>query len=70
MAQLGAIAMWRSYKENGDQALEKYMEALNLGYTKSISEIYNTAGIEFNFSALYVKELAGFIKKELNELEY
>ncbi len=70
MAQLGAIAMWRSYKENGDQALEKYMEALKLGYTKSISEIYNTAGIEFNFSALYVKELAGFIKKELNELEY
>ena len=70
MAQLGAIAMWRSYKENGDQALEKYMEALKLGYTKSISEIYTTAGIEFNFSALYVKELAGFIKKELNELEY
>ncbi len=70
MAQLGAIAMWRSYKENGDQALEKYMEALKLGYTKSISEIYNTAGIEFNFSALYVKELADFIKKELNELEY
>ena len=69
MAQLGAIAMWRSYKKNGDQALKKYMEALKLGYTKSISEIYNTAGIEFNFSAHYVKELADFIKKELKELE-
>ena len=68
IAQLGAIAMWRSYKEIGDKALDNYMSALKLGYTKTISEIYETAGIKFNFSATYVKELANFIKKELDKI--
>ena len=69
MAQLGAIAMWRSYKKMGENGLDNYMEALKLGYTKSISEIYETAGIKFDFSADYVKELADFIKDELSKLD-
>lgn len=68
MAQLGAIAMWRSYKQLGEQGLDNYMNALKLGYTKTIGEIYETAGIKFDFSANYVKELADFIKKELEKL--
>ncbi len=68
IAQLGAIALWRSYKEIGEKALDNYMSALKLGYTKTISEIYETAGIKFNFSAIYVKELADFIKKELDKI--
>ena len=69
IAQLGAIAMWRSFKKIGDIALDNYMAALKLGYTKTISEIYETAGIKFNFTAKYVKELADFIKDELEELK-
>ena len=65
MAQLGAIAMWRSYKEIGAKALDNYDNALALGYTKSIGEIYERAGIEFNFSQPYVNELATFIKTQL-----
>ena len=68
MAQLGAIAMWRSYKDLGEQGLDNYMNALKLGYTKTIGEIYETAGIKFDFSASYVKELADFIKDELKQL--
>ena len=68
MAQLGAIAMWRSYKKLGEQALDNYMDALKLGYTKTIGEIYETAGIKFDFSASYIKELADFIKEELEKL--
>ena len=68
MAQLGAIAMWRSYKKLGEKALDNYMNALKLGYTKSIDDIYKTAGIKFDFSIEYVKELADFIKKELKKL--
>jgi oligoendopeptidase F len=68
MAQLGAIAMWRSYKQLGERGLDNYMKALKLGYTKSISEIYQEAGIKFDFSEKYVKELANFIKSELTKL--
>ncbi|MEE2700361.1 MAG: M3 family oligoendopeptidase [Bacteroidota bacterium] len=69
MAQLGAIAMWRSYKALGEEALDNYIAALKLGYTKTIGEIYETAGIKFDFSASYVKELANFIKTELSLLK-
>jgi len=68
MAQLGAIAMWRSYKELGQKGLDNYIDALKLGYTKTIGEIYEKAGIKFDFSASYVKELADFIKEELEKL--
>ncbi|MDB5014388.1 MAG: family oligoendopeptidase [Daejeonella sp.] len=69
IAQLGAIAVWKNYKQNPEEGLKKYLEALKLGYTKTIKEIYETAGIEFNFSADYVKELASFIKDELEKLD-
>ncbi|WP_413666374.1 M3 family oligoendopeptidase [Mucilaginibacter sp. Mucisp86] len=68
MAQLGAIAVWKNYKENPEKGLQQYLEALKLGYTKTIKEIYETAGIKFDFSAAYVKELAEFVKAELDKL--
>lgn len=69
IAQLGAIAIWKNYKTNPEKGLENYLNALKLGYTKTIKEIYETAGIEFNFSVSYVKELAEFVRSELNKLD-
>ncbi len=68
IAQLGAIAIWKRYKENPRAALEAYKKALALGYTKSISEIYQTAGIPFDFSQSYIHKLASFLREELEEL--
>ena len=69
MAQLGAIAVWRNYKENNQQGLQAYLNALKLGYMKSIPEIYEAAGIKFDFSRTYIKELIQFVKIELRELD-
>jgi oligoendopeptidase F len=68
MAQLGAIAVWKNYKQNPEKGLQQYLDALKLGYTKTIKEIYETAGIKFDFSASYVKELAEFVKDELDKI--
>jgi oligoendopeptidase F len=68
MAQLGALAVWRNYKKDKKKALDQYKAALTLGYTKTIGEIYKTAGIEFNFSASYIKELMAFVKDELKKV--
>ncbi|MFI5221695.1 MAG: M3 family oligoendopeptidase [Bacteroidia bacterium] len=68
MAQLGALAVWRNFIQNKNKAIEQYKSALTLGYTKTIGEIYKTAGIEFNFSATYIKELMGFVKQEMKKL--
>ncbi|WP_207535068.1 M3 family oligoendopeptidase [Desertivirga arenae] len=68
IAQLGAIAVWKNYKENPEQGLKNYLAALKLGYTKTIKEIYQAAGIRFDFSTEYVHELAKFVNKELEKL--
>lgn len=68
IAQLGAIAVWKNYKENPQKGLQQYLDALALGYTKPMNEIYETAGIKFDFSATYINELAGFVKEELEKL--
>ncbi|MCD6010346.1 MAG: oligoendopeptidase [Flavipsychrobacter sp.] len=67
IAQLGAIAMWRQYRQKKEQALNNYMNALSLGYTKTLKELYSTAGIKFDFSPAYIKELADFVTPILKE---
>jgi len=69
IAQLGAIAIWKNYKENPEKALQQYLNALKLGYTKPMNEIYENAGIKFDFSSSYIKELASFVKDELDKLD-
>jgi oligoendopeptidase F len=68
IAQLGAIAIWKNYKENPEKALKQYLDALSLGYSKPINEIYETAGIKFDFSIGYVEKLVSFVKDELRKL--
>jgi len=68
MAQLGAVAVWKKFKENPTEGLKGYKNALALGYTKSISEIYEAAGIRFDFSTAYIKTLADFVKAEIAKL--
>jgi oligoendopeptidase F len=68
IAQLGAIAMWRQYLQNKEQALDNYEKALSLGYTKTLKELYETAGIRFDFSPAYVKELTDFIQERIKTI--
>jgi len=68
MAQLGAIAVWRNYKTDPEKAIRQYKVALSLGSTKSIPEVYATAGIRFDFSDAYIRELADFVKGELEKV--
>jgi oligoendopeptidase F len=70
IAQLAAIAIYKNYKENPVKALLEYMDALRLGYTKSIPEIYETAGIKFDFSTAYIRGLVDFMKEDLSNLKH
>jgi oligoendopeptidase F len=68
MAQLGAVAVWKNFKEDPKKGLDGYMNALKLGYTRSIPEVYEAANIKFDFSRAYIKELMGFVKGEIEAL--
>ena len=69
IAQLGALAMWRQYRNNKEQALDNYMNALSLGYTKTLKELYATAGIQFNLSPEYIKEIGSFVTDRCIEMD-
>ncbi|WP_276370307.1 M3 family oligoendopeptidase [Chryseolinea sp. H1M3-3] len=68
MAQLGAIAVWRNFRQDPAKGLQGYQNALKLGYMKTIPEIYKAANIKFDFSRGYIKELMDFVRKELDKI--
>jgi oligoendopeptidase F len=68
IAQLGAIGMWMQYKKDKDAALNNYCEALALGGTKTLPELYKTAGLEFDFSPEKVKSLMDFVQTEMDKI--
>ncbi|AMR28895.1 oligoendopeptidase F [Hymenobacter psoromatis] len=68
MAQLGAIAVWRNYRQDPAAALAGYQRALSLGYTVPIGEVYAAAGIRFDFSTEYLRQLADFVREEMAAL--
>lgn len=68
IAQLGAIAVWKNFRQEPEKAIEQYIAALKLGYTRPIPAMYETAGIRFNFSREYVSSLAAFVSGELEKV--
>ena len=65
IAQLGAIGLWKQFKENKDQAIRNYINALQLGGTKTLPELYKAAGLKFSFSPDYISELMLFVQGEM-----
>jgi oligoendopeptidase F len=65
IAQIGALGVWKNFKENPKKALVQYKAALQLGYTKSIPAIYETAGLSFDFSSKSIENLASLLRAEL-----
>jgi len=65
IAQLGAIGMWKQFKLNKEEALNNYCNALSLGGTKTLPQLFETAGLKFDFSPNTIKELMDFVKQEM-----
>ena len=66
IAQLGAIGMWMQYKENKQQAMDNYCNALALGGTKTLPQLFEMAGLKFDFSPEKIKVLMAFVKGEMD----
>ncbi len=68
IAQLGAIGMWMQYKKDPEKALDNYMNALALGGTKTLPELYAAAGLQFDFSPENIKTLMDFVNEEMEKI--
>ena len=69
IAQLGAIGLWMQFKQNPQQALDNYIKALSLGGTRTLPELYEAAGLKFDFSSEHINTLMSFVKGEMEKLE-
>jgi oligoendopeptidase F len=68
IAQLGAIGLWMQFKKNKQSALNNYIQALSLGGTVTLPQLFEKAGLKFDFSSQYVSELMSFVHNEMKGL--
>lgn len=65
IAQLGAIGLWMQFKKDKDKALDNYINALSLGGTRTLPELFDAAGLKFNFAPDTIRVLMEFVKDEM-----
>jgi oligoendopeptidase F len=70
IAQLGAIGLWKQFKEDKNKALNNYMNALRLGGTKPLPELYEAAGLKFSFAPDHISELMVFVQTEMEKVTH
>ncbi len=69
IAQLGALQVWKASRDDHGAALRRYQEALALGGTRSLPELFDAAGAELIWDAEPMAELVALIESELEALE-
>ena len=69
IAQLGAIGLWQQYKKDPEAAVNNYIRALDLGGTRPLPELFDAAGLKFDFSPQHISGLMRFVKGELDNVQ-
>ncbi|MCB9456468.1 MAG: M3 family oligoendopeptidase [Anaerolineaceae bacterium] len=69
LAQLGAVQVWANALQDPAHALRQYRQALALGGTVTLPELYRTAGARLAFDAATLGEAVSLIEKTLESLE-
>ena len=67
IAQLGALQVWLNAEKDRPRAVRKYREALRLGGSRPLPELFHAAGIEFDFSGKTIVPLMKKIGVELKK---
>lgn len=68
IAQLGALQVWRNARQDQASAVRAYREALALGATASLPDLYRAAGARLTFDAHGVGELVDLVEERMEEL--
>lgn len=68
IAQLGALHVWANSKQNVSAALKAYQDALALGGSRPLPELFAAAGCPFDFSANAIRPLVKLVRAELSKL--
>ena len=69
IAQIGALQLWlRSLEEGEDVALDAYKKAMRLGGSRPLPELFEAAGLTFEFGPAVVGTLVERVQTELDKI--
>jgi len=68
IAQLGALQMWLQYRDNPSLALENYANAMRLGGSRPLPELFEAGRMKFDFGGDTVQVLIDAVRENLLEL--
>ena len=67
--QLAALQLWVQFRANPEAALANYQQALALGGSRPLPELFAAAGIKFDMSAPMIHALMQAVSEELERLK-
>ncbi|MBN1457825.1 MAG: M3 family oligoendopeptidase [Sedimentisphaerales bacterium] len=65
IAQLGALGLWQQFKEDKSKAICNYKKALSLGGSRPLPELFEAAGLKFDFTGKTIEPLLEEVAREL-----
>lgn len=65
IAQLGALQVWANFKKDPQKALDQLFKAESLGNSVTLPELFNQAGIRFDFSPKTIEPLIDNVLENL-----
>ncbi len=69
IAQLGALQVWRNSLRDPQAAISQYRQALALGATRPLPELFKAAGARLIFDSEGMGELVTLVEEELQKLD-
>ena len=67
IAQIGALQVWKNSLSDEEKALGDYLQALSLGGSVSLPELFRAANIKFSMTKETLSELVKLIREEVGE---
>tara|TARA_B100001996_G_scaffold334390_1_gene284467 strand:+ start:250 stop:1956 length:1707 start_codon:yes stop_codon:yes gene_type:complete len=68
IAQLGSLQLWKTQMSDPQKALDDYANAMSLGNTRTLPELFSAADLELGFNEGHFMSLMGTVEAALSDL--
>jgi oligoendopeptidase F len=68
IAQIGALQVWRNARRDQAEAVRRYRNALALGATRPLPELFRAAGVRLTFEPADLRELIEMVEGRMDDL--
>tara|TARA_B110000495_G_C23032880_1_gene615783 strand:+ start:1037 stop:2740 length:1704 start_codon:yes stop_codon:yes gene_type:complete len=70
IAQLGALQLWQTHRNNPEKALKSYSNAMKLGNTKTLPDLFAAAELKLGFDEEHLYSLINEVEIAMSEIEH